>query len=164
MTRLLLILTLIPLCGEPCYGQTYDNGAVHNFHPEISYDHFRFEPFIFNPLVIVYATGAECSPRYNMDWHRYGHPIARRVWILTCDYWIPYPISWGLTDNDIARCIAAYSLTFDGVPLWFRYDFNGDGFCDLSDLTFMGLAMSRGDEDLQGFTFMGEIYNTRRAR
>ena len=162
MTRLLCILLLLfsTCTPRPVPAQTYPNGAVHDFHPEISYDHFRFEPFYCNPLIICAGAEEGTVPKFNMGWHR----MSIQVLIITRDYWIPYPNRWELEDDLIAWVIADYALMFDGVPLWFRYDFNCDGYCNLSDLTFMGLAMSRGDEDLTGFTFMGEIYNTRRAR
>lgn len=135
---------------------------------DISYRHFRFEPFTMHKLHIL-SNGLEtgCAPYFNMDWFRDRGLRPNQIFIITCERYIPYPRNWELTDNGIAWVIADTAIDgqLNGVSDYFEFDYTGDGYIDLSDLTFFGADYGTGRRwDLSDFTAMGQIYNTRRAR
>lgn len=142
----------------------YPNGAVHDYIPDLSLHHFRFEPFQFNPLVIVYSTRADMCPVINRRWIA-GYDIQNRVWVLTRDYWIPYPQQWQVCDAGVLTVVADYAIdaNLDGVPDYFQWDYTGDGHIDLPDLSYFG------DEynvvyDLSDFSAFGSLYCDRYDR
>ena len=143
-------------------GTTYPNGAVHDFHPEITYPHFRFEPFVFNPLVIDAGANSDTSPKHNPRWQG----MMRDRMIFTHHWYVPYPDTWTLTDNGIAWVVA--NLAIDGnlnqMPDYIEFDYNCDGHVDLSDLSWFGQEYGDGRRwDLSDFSAMGTIYAKRRA-
>ena len=134
--------------------------AVWNYHPEISYDHFRFGSPHFpmqHPLIIIagYTTGAE--PKFNPHWQ--GLLLDRMI--VTRNWWIPYPTQWQLTDNGIAWVIAGHGMMWKGLPLYYQFDFNADGHVNASDLAFFESEYG-AKWNLSDFSSMGLIYNARR--
>ena len=160
------IVTALLFCNgfwHVCQAETvYDNGAVHDFHPEITYPHFRFEPFWRNALVIDAGADEEHDPKFNPCWQGRLHDRL----IITQNWWAPYPSGWGLTDNGIAwvRANLAIDANNNQVPDYWEFDYNADGHVNLSDLSWFGQDYGYGKRwDLSDFSAMGVIYDKRRA-
>ena len=109
------------------------------------------------PLVIVAGATTEQMPRFNPQWNQ----MQPGTLIVTRNEWIPYPSGWPLYDAGIRWVIADYAMMWEGLPLYYQFDFDADGHVSMSDLTYF--EREYGTRwDLSDYSTMGLIIDDRR--
>lgn len=129
----------------------------------IDYYQFHLVPFRYYPVWIFIDPYVD-TLRFNPRWLG----LEPDVLVVSASGWVmPYFAGRVVTNNGVAwiAADAAIDGTLNGLPDYWEYDLNADGFITLSDLTFFGQDYGlRGKQlwTLSDFTAFGQIYNARR--
>ena len=122
---------------------------------DISFQHYRYGT---GPLVIIAGATTETTPKFNPRWRGQGTRF-----VVSRNWWIPYPAGWPLYDDGIRWVIANYAIdaNLDGVPDYYQFDYNADGHVDSTDLRVFEQEYG-AKWDLSDFAAVGLIFNDRR--
>ena len=149
---------VITACGVTVHAQTYPHHQ------------YTGEPTLINIGVEDRYFDAQAGVPHCLG---YSIKSPRNVYLIRgegswpCEWqWMPYPRDWLLTDQYIYWVMANWVLdgNLDGVPDYKQFDYGGDGYVNVSDLSFFGQDYGAGKRwMLPDFAAMGQIYNARRA-
>ena len=122
---------------------------------DISFHHYRHGT---GPLVIIAGASTETVQQFNPRWRGQGTRF-----VVSRNWWIPYPADWPLYDNGVRWVIANYAIdaNLDGVPDYYQFDYNADGHVDSTDLSYFEREYG-AKWDLSDFAAVGLIFNDRR--
>ena len=109
------------------------------------------------PVVIVAGATTDQVPQFNPAWCQ----MQPGTLIATRDYWIPYPAGWPLYDAGINWVVADYAMMWEGLPLYYQFDYDADGHVSDSDLIYFEQEYG-AKWDLSDYSCMGLIYDDRR--
>ena len=156
-SKISLFVILLSLLPAPALAQ--DSLAIsYRYAPR----DFPQRPGLTHTVILSNGYTDECCPEYNPYWMH----LPAQTFIVTCERWIPYPVRWQITEDGIAWVIADTAIdgNGNGTADYYEFDYNGDGYVGLPDLTWFGEDYGTGKRwDLSDFTAMGQIYNQRRS-